>query len=112
LLVAGRPIAEFERLGANPAAKLARERLRALGAPVPRGPRATTRANPAKLTSRELEVLRLIAEGLRNAEVARRLVLSPRTVERHVSAILGKLRATTRGEAVAAATRLGLLQNG
>src|SRR4051794_35294207 len=43
---------EFERLGAAPAAKLARDRLRALGAPVPRGPRPTTRANPADLTSR------------------------------------------------------------
>jgi DNA-binding NarL/FixJ family response regulator len=102
---------EFERLGAVPAARLASERLRALGALVPRRPRPTTRANPAGLTSRELEVLRLIASGLRNAEVAKRLVLWSRTVEQHVSAILRKLNARTRGEAVAAAAKLGLLQD-
>ena len=45
---------------------------------VRRGPRATTRANPAGLTARELEVLELVAEGLRNAEIAERLVLAPR----------------------------------
>jgi DNA-binding CsgD family transcriptional regulator len=104
-------LTEFERLRATPAAKLARERLRALGAPVPRGPRPTTRANPAELTLRELEVLRLISGGLRNAEVAERLVVSRRTVDHHVSAILRKLDARTRGEAAAAAARLGLLEN-
>jgi DNA-binding CsgD family transcriptional regulator/tetratricopeptide (TPR) repeat protein len=102
-------LSEFERLGAMPAAKLARERLRTLGAPVPRGPRATTRANPAALTPRELEVLRLIGGGLRNAEVAERLVLSRRTVDHHVAAILRKLEARTRGEAAARAATLGLL---
>jgi len=86
-----------------------RERLRAIGAPVPRGPRRTTRANPAALTVRELEVLRLVADGLRNAEIADRLVLSPRTVDHHVAAVLRKLAARTRGEAVASATKLGLL---
>jgi DNA-binding transcriptional ArsR family regulator len=48
------------------------------------------------MTSRELEVLRLLGAGLRNVDLAERLVLSPRTVEHHVSAILGKLKATTR----------------
>jgi DNA-binding NarL/FixJ family response regulator len=71
----------------------------------------TTRANPAELTSRELEVLRLIGGGLRSAEVAERLVLSPRTVDHHVSAVLRKLNAKTRGEATAAAARLGLLED-
>ncbi len=104
-------LTEFERLGAVPAAKLARERLRALGARVPRRPRSTTRANPGQLTSRELEVLRLIAGGLRNAEVAERLVLSRRTVDHHVSAVLRKLTATTRGEATAVAAKLGLLED-
>jgi DNA-binding NarL/FixJ family response regulator len=104
-------LAAFERLGAAPAARLARERLRALGASVPRGPRPTTRANAAGLTPRELEVLQLIAGGLRNADVAERLVLSRRTVDHHVSAVLGKLRARTRGEAVAAAMRLGVLEH-
>jgi DNA-binding CsgD family transcriptional regulator len=102
---------ELERLGALPAARLARERLRALGAAVPRGPRASTRANPASLTARELDVLRLVAAGKRNAEVAEELVLSRRTVDHHVSAILRKLEVRTRGEAAAEATRLGLLQD-
>ena len=106
-----RALSEFERLGALPAAKVARERLRDLGAPVPRGPRAATRANPAGLTARELEVLRPIADGLRNAEVAERLVISRRTVDHHVSAILRKLDAKTRGEAAAAAAELGLLED-
>ena len=104
-------LSEFEQLGAAPAAKHTRDRLRALGARVPRGPRPTTRANPADLTSRELEVLRLIGVGLRNAEVAERLVLSRRTVDHHVGAILRKLKAGTRGEATARAATLGLLQD-
>jgi DNA-binding CsgD family transcriptional regulator/tetratricopeptide (TPR) repeat protein len=104
-------LSEFERLGATPAAKLARERLRALGARVPGRPRRTTRANPAGLTPREVEVLRLIAEGLRNADVAGHLVVSRKTVDHHVSALLRKLDAKTRGEAVATAARLGLLED-
>ena len=85
--------------------------LRELGAPVPRGPRPSTRENPASLTARELDVLTLLAQGLRNAEIADRLVVSRRTVDHHVSAILRKLDATTRGEAVAAASRLGVLED-
>jgi DNA-binding NarL/FixJ family response regulator len=55
-------------------------------------------------------VLRLLAAGMRNAEIAAHLYVSPRTVDHHVSALLAKLHARTRGEAVAAATRLGLVQ--
>jgi DNA-binding CsgD family transcriptional regulator len=101
----------FDQLGAAPAAKLARQLLRARGAAVPRGPRATTRANPADLTSRELEVLRLVAAGKRNADVAAELVLSRRTVDHHMSSILRKLDVKTRSEAAAAASRLGLLKD-
>jgi DNA-binding CsgD family transcriptional regulator/tetratricopeptide (TPR) repeat protein len=95
-------------LGAQPLAAVAARKLRELGAPVPRGPRRSTKVNPAHLTVRELEVLALLAEGLRNAEIAERLVVSRRTVDHHVSAILRKLDSKTRGEAVAAAIRLGL----
>jgi DNA-binding CsgD family transcriptional regulator/tetratricopeptide (TPR) repeat protein len=102
--------AELQRLGARPLATVVARELRGLGVrDLPRGPRATTRANEAALTPRELEVLALIAEGLRNADVAERLVVSRRTVDHHVSAILRKLQASSRGEAVASAQRLGLL---
>jgi DNA-binding CsgD family transcriptional regulator len=66
-----------------------------------RGPRAATRENPAGLTAREVQVLRLVAEGLTNAEIADRLVVSRRTVDHHVSAILFKLDVPSRARAVA-----------
>jgi DNA-binding CsgD family transcriptional regulator/tetratricopeptide (TPR) repeat protein len=100
-----RALAEFERLGARPAALATARRLREL---VARGPRPATAENPANLTPREVEVLTLVAEGLRNAEIAKRLVVSQRTVDHHVSAILRKLGARSRSEAGAAAVRLGL----
>ena len=76
---------------------------------VPRGPRSSTQENPAGLTARELDVLALLAEGLRNAQIAARLVVSERTVDHHVSAILQKLDVSNRGEAAAEARRRQLL---
>lgn len=103
---------DLQKLGALPAARLASQRLRTLGVrDVSRGPRAATRENPAGLTARELDVLALLRDGLRNATIAERLVISPRTVDHHVSAILRKLDARTRGEAGAKAAELGLLED-
>jgi DNA-binding CsgD family transcriptional regulator len=94
-------------LGATPAAALVRRRLRELGVTrIPRRPDRTTRANPAGLTTRQLEVLRLVASGLSNAEIASRLVLSARTVDHHVTAVLQKLDVHSRREAVAALAAL------
>jgi DNA-binding CsgD family transcriptional regulator/tetratricopeptide (TPR) repeat protein len=99
-------------LGARAPAAIVAGRLRALGArDIRRGPRPTTRQNAAGLTARESEVLVLVAQGCRNAAIAERLFLSRRTVDSHVSAILRKLEAETRSEAVAKATTLGVLQD-
>ena len=73
---------------------------------IPRGPRSGTRQNPAGLTGRELEVLTLLGEGLRDAEIADRLVVSPKTVGHHVSAILRKLGVPNGVSAVEEAARL------
>ena len=68
---------------------------------VPRGLRDSTRNNPHGLTKREAEILELLSEGLRNSSIAKRLFLSPKTVDHHVSAILAKLGVPSRAEAVA-----------
>lgn len=99
---------ELQALGAQPAAAIVARRLRERGARgLPRGPRPATKQNPAGLTPRELEVLELLAQGLRDADIAERLYLSKKTVGHHVSAILRKLDVRTRGEASAEAARLG-----
>jgi DNA-binding CsgD family transcriptional regulator len=104
-----RALAIFERLGARPAAALATRRLRERGArAIPRGPHARTRANPANLTSRELEILPFLGQGWRNAEIAERLYLSPKTVDHHIGHILAKLGVHSRSDVAAAARRLGL----
>ena len=96
-------------LEARPAAAIVARRLRERGARgLPRGPHRATRENPANLTARELEVLALVADGSRNADIAARLFLSEKTVAHHVSAILRKLGASSRAEASAEAVRRGL----
>lgn len=101
----------FDRLGAAPAAARVRKQLRAGGSrAVPRGPIAGTRANAAGLTRRQVEVLGLVGEGLSNTEIARRLCISAKTAEHHVSAIMARLDAPTRQKAAAAARARGLLK--
>jgi DNA-binding CsgD family transcriptional regulator len=103
---------ELQALDAAPAAAMVARRLRERGARgLPRGPRRRTRENPAGLTSRELEVLALLTQGLRNAEIAQRLVVSEKTVGHHVSAILRKLEVPSRTRAAAKASRLRLVQS-
>ncbi len=101
--------AEFSRLGAGPAEAAVGRKLRSIGATVPRGPRPATRAHADGLTSRELDVLRRVAAGRRNADIAAELVVSRRTVDHHVSAILRKLGVHSRVAAARIATERGIL---
>jgi DNA-binding CsgD family transcriptional regulator len=105
-----RALAIFERLGALPAAEIVRQQLRSAGARgLPRGPRPATRENPYGLTPRQLEILQLLAEGLRNPEIADRLSTTPKTVEHHVSGVLAKLNVRSRAEAVRVAYQMGII---
>jgi DNA-binding CsgD family transcriptional regulator len=102
-------LGELQRLGARPAADRVARVLRERGVrDVRQGPRRSTQLNPAGLTARQLEVLALVAEGLRNGEIAAQLFLSEKTVDHHVSAILRKLDSRTRGEAASKAAALGI----
>lgn len=108
-----RALALFDRLGAAPAAEALRRRLREAGVRgVARGARESTRAQPCGLTSAEVKVLRLMAEGLRNAEIAARLHRSVRTVDHHVASVLAKLGVGSRLEAVRRAEREGWFATG
>lgn len=101
----------LDRLGAAPAAHLVRTRLRDAGAAtIPRGPIRATLANPGHLTSRQLDVLGLMADGLSNGEIAARLIVSKKTVEHHVSAIFSKLGVDSRGKAVAVARQRSIIK--
>jgi len=102
-------LAILTSLGAEPAADRVRERMRRTGLKrVPARPRASTRTAPAKLTRRQLEVLALVESGFSDAEIAQRLFISRKTAGHHVSAILRKLGARSRGEAAAAARDMGI----
>lgn len=100
----------LEGLGASASIEAILRTRRDRGLALPRRPRAATRERVGQLTTRELDILLLLAEGLSTADLASRLFLSPRTVEHHVSAVLHKLGEPTRARAVATARRLGVLE--
>jgi DNA-binding CsgD family transcriptional regulator/tetratricopeptide (TPR) repeat protein len=105
----------LDDLRADAAAAVVRRRLRELGVhrpPPRRPPDGRPRRNPGGLTARQLDVLELLAQGATNAEIAARLVLSVRTVDHHVAAILARLGARSRREAVATARALEAAERG
>jgi DNA-binding CsgD family transcriptional regulator/tetratricopeptide (TPR) repeat protein len=100
----------FTDLGASATVRLTRQKMRRLGVrSIPAGPRAATREHPLGLTRREREVLDLICAGHTNAEIAGKLFISVKTAGHHVSAVLAKLGAPTRGAAANRAVKLGLV---
>jgi DNA-binding NarL/FixJ family response regulator len=96
----------LEEIGAVAEAARARGLLRMLG--VPAKTRRTVRPD-AILTRREVEILRLVAEGLTDGDIAARLVLSKHTVHRHLQNAYAKLGCSSRAAAVAKANKLHLL---
>jgi DNA-binding CsgD family transcriptional regulator/tetratricopeptide (TPR) repeat protein len=97
-------------LGAVATARLIRQKMRTLGIRfVPSGQRAATRENPLGLTPREQEVLELLCEGRTNAGIAAKLVISPKTVDHHVSSVLAKLGVSNRADAATAAKQTAVI---
>jgi DNA-binding CsgD family transcriptional regulator len=104
-------IAMIHELGAHAVFEKMKFEMRSSGIKsIPRGVRKTTQSNPALLTDRELDVLKLLQEGLQNKEIAARLFISAKTVDHHISSILYKLEVKSRTKAVHEATRLGILK--
>jgi DNA-binding NarL/FixJ family response regulator len=102
----------FDARGAVATARLTRQRMRARGMrAIPSGPQPATRAHPAGLTRREREVLALICLAKTNSEISTELVVSPRTVDHHVSSLLGKMGVSSRAEAAEQAVRLRLVED-
>jgi DNA-binding CsgD family transcriptional regulator/tetratricopeptide (TPR) repeat protein len=103
----------FAALGAEPAARKVRQRARAEGVRgIRRGPYAATKQNQFGLTAKELDVLRLLVADKTNQEISEHLSRSQKTVEHHVSSVLGKLGARNRAEAAKIAIREQLLADG
>jgi DNA-binding CsgD family transcriptional regulator len=99
----------FDKLGARPAAEALRKQLQSAGVKgVLRGARASTQAHPHGLTTRELEVLSLLCQGMRNADIAAQLSRSVRTVDHHLASVFAKLGVDSRVAAIQAAQRAGL----
>ncbi len=100
----------LDQLGAKGTIEFLKSELRAKGhKSIPRGPRESTKNNPAYLTQRQIDVLNLLREELSNAEIAERLFISAKTVDHHISAILSKLNVHSRSKAVEEAEKLGVI---
>lgn len=96
----------LERLGATAAASALRRRMREQGMRrIPRGSRSSTRTHSHGLTKREAEIFQLLAQGLRNSTIAKKLFVTTKTVDHHVSAIFTKLGVSSRAEAIALASK-------
>jgi DNA-binding CsgD family transcriptional regulator len=96
----------IHELGANAVYEKMKLEMRTSGIKsIPRGIGKTTRANPAFLTARELDILPLLKEGLQNKEIATKLFISAKTVDHHISSILFKLDVNSRIKAVSEAIR-------
>lgn len=98
-------------LGATATCELLRTKLKQKGMRnIPRGPRQSTKKNPALLTGRQIEILYLLREGAPNKVIAEKLFISPKTVDHHITAILSKLDVHSRAKAILEAQRLGILK--
>jgi ATP/maltotriose-dependent transcriptional regulator MalT len=101
----------FQQLSANAVSEKIKREMRAGGIKkIPRGLRESTKANPAQLTNRELDILNLLQKAAQNKEIAGTLFISSKTVDHHISSILFKLDVNSRSKAVAEAVRLGILK--
>jgi DNA-binding CsgD family transcriptional regulator len=101
----------FERLGARPIMEILKEKMRAEGIRIPRGPRAATRENPHGLTAREMEVVALIAQGKSNREIAIVMTVGEKTIETYVTRILNKLNFESRVQIATWAIEKGLFSS-
>ena len=100
----------LDGLGADVTAAWFRQDLRRRGVTtIPQRRRHSTAANAAGLTARQVDVLKLLGDGLTNAELAQQLFISPKTADHHVSAILSKLGVSSRREAVRAGRELQIV---
>lgn len=103
-------LAIMQKLGADAIYQKLKQGMREAGIKsIPRGERKTTKANPASLTEREVDVLKLLKRGMQDKEIASTLFISPKTVGHHISSILFKLEVNSRVKAVQEAEKIGVV---